>query len=127
MKVKNVEIINFANSTLANKKLPTKLSFAIAVNSEEAAKKIKVYDEERKKLAEQMAKKDEEGKPVIEDNYYIFEDPDAWSNTIQELLDTEVEVAMTTVTLDEVAKCDEPEFDALTIPELSVIKFMIEK
>ena len=127
MKVKNITLLNFVNSALVMKKLPTKLSFAIAINADEANKKVKLYDEERKKLAEKMAKKDEEGNPVIENDHYIFEDENAWDEVMRELLDTEVEVAMTTVTLDDVAKCDNPEFDTLTIPELSVIKFMIEK
>jgi hypothetical protein len=127
MKLTNRKLIDIANVPLGQKYLPTKLSFAIAANVEEASKKIKIYDAERIKLAEKFCKRDENGDPVIEDNKYVFEVVIAWDKAVQELLDTEIEVAMTTVSFDDVARCDEPGFDKLTVSELALIRFMIEQ
>ena len=127
MKVKNIELFNFINSELGNKRLPAKLSLAISVNVEEAGKKIEIYEKERIKIAEAHAKKDENGEPVIENSKYVIEDPVAWRKEHQELVNAEVECAMTTVTIDDITKCDEPGFDSLTVNEMTVIRFMIEK
>lgn len=126
MKIKNRDLFNFVNAGIGDKHLPTRLSFVIALNAEEASKKVKICEEERTKIAEKHAKKDENGRPIIEEDRYIFEDLEVWNRDMQELLNTEVDCNMTTVTLDDVAKCDEPEFDNLTVHEMSLIKFMIE-
>lgn len=127
MKIKNRELLNFVNSQLGNKRLPVKLMFAITANVEEAEGKIKAYEDSRKKLIDQYAKKDENGEPIVKGNSYVFEDQDKWTEVISDLLEMEVEMNMTVVSLDEVVKCDGAEFDSLTVNELSVIKFMIEK
>ena len=127
MKIKNRELLNFANSPLGNKQLPVKLMFAISANAEEATGKIKAYEEARKKLIDKYAKKDENGEPIVEGSNYVFEDHVKWNEAIQELLDAEVEMDVTTVILEDVAKCDEAEFDSLTVNEIGIIKFMIEK
>ena len=127
MKITNRDLLDFNGSALGGKHLPTKLSFAIAVNAEEIEKKIKVYHEERIKLAEQYAEKDPDGNPVIVDDRYVINNQAEWDKAFKELQDTEVEVVITTVTLDDVAKCDDPRFDALTVYEMSLLKFMIEE
>ena len=127
MKLTNRELLNFMNSQLGNKHLPVKVTFAIAANAAEADIKQKAYEESKKKLIEKHAKKDKDGNPVIEDKQYVFKDPVKWEKEIVELFDAEVEMNVTTVKLKDLAKCDEAEFDSLTVNELSAIRFMIEK
>lgn len=126
MKIKNRDLFNFVSAGIGSKRLPTRLAFIIALNAEEASKMVKICESERTKLAEKHAKKDENGKPIIEDGQYIFENEEAWNKDIQELFDTEVDCNMSTVSLDDVAKCDESDFDNLTVHEISLIRFMIE-
>lgn len=126
MKIKNRELINFVNSQLGNKHLPVRVMFAISANAEEADGKLKAYEESRKKLIDKHARKDENGEPVVEGTDYVFNDQDKWTEDIQELLNIEVDVNIITVKLEDIAKCDEAEFDSLTVNEISVIRFMIE-
>lgn len=126
MKIKNRELLNFVNSQLGSKHLPVKLMFAISANAAEVDGKLKAYDESKKKLVDKYVKKDENGEPIIEGNNYIFDDPVKWNEGITELLEMEFEANIVTVKLDDIAKCDEAEFDSLTVNEIGVIRFMIE-
>lgn len=125
MKIKNREILNFANTHFGDKHLPVKISFAISKNAEAVAGALKAYEETRKSRLEKYAKKDEDGKPVVKDGNYVIEDLEKWSEEIRELLDTETEVMIQEVSIDEFAKCDDPCFDTLSVAEMSILKFMI--
>jgi hypothetical protein len=125
MKVTNKDIIDFAALQLKNKKLPVRVAYAISVNSAEAEAKIAAYDEQRKVLLEKHAVKGEDGKFVIENGNFTVKDPIGWNNDIQELLNTEAEMNVTTFSLDDLAKCDNADFDTLTIAEITAMKFMI--
>ena len=125
MKLKNKDILNFINADVASKKLPVKLGYALSVNLAAVEPAFKAYNDQRTKLVEECAKKDENGKPLIEDNNYIFEDISKWNESILELLEAEADVNVSTVSLDILEKCDDPAFDKLSVIELASIKFMI--
>lgn len=126
MKVTNQEILNFAALQMKTKHLPVRVAYAISVNAVEAEAKIKAYDEQRKALLQQHAVKDENGEPVIENGNYKVADPVRWNADIQELLEAEAEMNVTTFPLDDLAKCDDPDFDSLSVAEITAMKFMIE-
>lgn len=126
MKLTNDTIIKFANSPFGGKHLPVKLAYAIAANAEAVAGALKAYNEARQKLVEQFAKKDEEGNLLVEDEQYVIDDNDGWNEAVRELFEAEAEVNVTTVSLKELAKCDESEFDSLTVAEMAVLNFMIK-
>jgi len=121
----NQEILNFANSMFGNKHLPVKIAYAISKNANAVADAVKAYDDTRKKLLDQFAKKDENGEPIITNGQYDIEDAEKWNEEIRELLETETEVAIHTVSIDEFEKCDDPRYDTLTVAEMSILKFMI--
>lgn len=125
MKIKNQEIVNFAGVKLGDKRLPVKISYAIHKNAAAIEPSLKAYDETRKSLVEQYAKKDEDGKPIIEDNKYTIEDIAAFNEDMAELLNEETEVEVQKVSVDEFDKLDDPKFDALTVSEMSILSFMI--
>lgn len=127
MKLTNQQILNFINSGIASKKLPVKFAYAISVNISNVSSALTAYNKQREKLLEDYAKKGEDDKPVIENNCYVFEDEAGWSGAMAELLETEAEVSVTKVSEDVLEKCDNPEFDSLTVSELSAIGFMIEQ
>lgn len=129
MKIKNQDIINFINTAanIKHKHLPIKVAYAISVNVAEAESKFVAYEEQRKALLEKHVVKDEEGKMIIDNGSYTVADPDAWSSEIKELLDATAKMNVTTFTIEDLAKCDEPDFDSLTVSELAVLNFMIEK
>lgn len=125
MKLKNKDILNFINTDVASKKLPIKLAYALSVNLATLEPVFKAYNEQRTKLIEECARKDENGNPVIADNNYIFEDIAKWNESILELLEAEADVNISTVPFDILEKCDDPAFDKMSVIELASIKFMI--
>lgn len=127
MKMTNQEIINFAGLMLGDRHLPVKIAFAIHKNARTIEPAFKAYGETRKKLIEQYAKKDAEGKPIVEDDNYIIEDAEQFNVDMNELLTEETEVEVHKVHYDEFAKLDDPKYDALTVSEMSILNFMIEE
>ncbi len=126
-KIKNIDILNFMNMQgVDGKRWPIRMMNAIALNVEACGPAIKAFEKTRMQLINQYSQKDGEGNPVIVDNRYIFEDQAGWTNAITELHETEVEVPITTISMDEVVKCEGSDFDSLVYAELKLLKFMIE-
>ena len=125
-KVKNIDIVNFMSMKLGNNTWPIKLLNALTNNAEACHSAFKTYNENRMKLIEQYGKRDDNGELLIEDNHYVFEDLEKWLEVINELQMAEVELPITTVSLNDVEKCDLPEFTSLSMDEFRILKFMIE-
>ncbi|WP_346877110.1 hypothetical protein [Clostridium sp. UBA5712] len=127
MKLSNERIVNDANvlGTISQKNLPIKVSYAIAKNIAKIEAEIKVYNKERQKLIEKYSVKDEEGKPLIEDNSIKIapEHVEDWNGDIKELLAIENEVDIHKFHIDELvnSKCD------MSPTELILIDYMIEE
>lgn len=127
MKIKNKTILDFAGLTLGDKRLPVRVSFALSVNAEAVNGALKAFNEQRNALIEKCARKNKEGNIIAEENgTYKIEDVERWNEEYKELSETEVEVAVTTIKMKDLAKCDEEGFDGLTLAEISALRFMIE-
>ena len=129
MKVKNSQLVDFNQLAVGNKKLPAKLGYAIAVNTLAVKGAVDTYFDQKIKLIEESANKDEEGKPIIKENE-AYDIPDEktekLTEDLKELNEMEVEVPITVVPFKVIEKCDRDEFDSLTPAELFVLQFMIE-
>lgn len=125
MKLSNRKILDFINSDLVSKKLPIKLAYAISVNVSAVEGAVKAFNNQRTNLIEKYAKKGEDGKPISDNGNYIIENTKEWNESINELLDAESDVNVTTITLDLLEKCDDEAFDKLSVGELAVISFMV--
>lgn len=127
MKLSNERIVNDANvlGAISQKNLPIKVSYVIAKNISKIEAEIKVYNKERQKLIEKYSVKDEEGKPLIEDNSIKIapEHVEDWNRDIKELLAIENEVDIHKFHIDELvnSKCD------MSPAELILIDYMIEE
>lgn len=127
MKLTNQQILNFVNSGIQKKNLPIKLAYGISVNLSSIEPALIAYNKQREELIEKYVKKDDEEKPLTENGFYVFKDRTGWDKSITELLETKAEVSITQVPERVLIKCDNPEFDSLTVPELSAIQFMIKQ
>lgn len=127
MKLTNQQILNFLNSNIMDKKLPIKFAYAISVNIEAIKPAFDAYNKQRVEIIEKYVKRNEDGEPVVEDANFVFEDTIGFNKALTELLEAEAEVNITLIKADVLEKCDESEYDCLTIPELMAINFMIEK
>lgn len=129
MKIKLAEVkVRYKTlCSLANKKLPVKVSYAISKNIMKLQEETETLEKERVKLAEQYAVKGEDGEPKVIDNSYVMEEnQEAFAKEYQEFLDTETEVMIYTIPEDVMECMDDSRYDVLTPAELIALDFMIE-
>lgn len=127
MKLTNRKIVNDANflGTLTQKQLPIRVSYAIAKNIAKIESELKIYNDERLKLIDKYCVKDEEGQNVIDENNQLMiadENMNAWNNSINELLDIEVDIDIHKFNINDLlhSNCE------MTPNELMSIDYMIE-
>lgn len=118
--MKNNEIVAAYNSIMAvmekKEKYPVKFSYALTRNLKILEGWVKTFEEERKKLLEQYAEKNEESKEVK----IAAEHQDVWERDMKELLEIEVEIKPHTLSVDDLPENIEPAV-------LYSLDFMIEE
>lgn len=122
MKLKNKDVLNFVNgcASLREKRLPVKLGYAIKKNLAAVSDAANAYDAERQELLEKYAAKG------VENGQYSIEDKEGFAKDLDELLAIETEVGIHTVSEEEIEKCDDPRYDALTVADLETLEIMTE-
>jgi hypothetical protein len=127
IKLSNNRIVNDAPAlgAISQKNLPIKVSYALAKNIGKIEDELKLYNKEKQKLIDIYSIKDEEGKPLIEDNNiriaeeYIMD----WNRDIEDLLDIKNEIDIHRFHIDELVN-----FNCNISPmELMLIDYMIEE
>ena len=68
----------------------------------------------------------EDGKFLVENGQYSIEDKEGFAKDLDELLAIETEVGINTVSEEEIEKCDDPRYDALTVADLETLEIMTE-
>lgn len=128
MILKNFDIVTIINksSSIKNKKIPVKVGFAINRNLAILNPIASAYEDERQKIIDKYAEKDESGSTKISDGKYVLNDPENYKKDMKELLEMENEVNFYTIPIDDLTKCDEDKFDSLTPDELEALYNMIE-
>lgn len=134
MKMKLGEVAGYLKGLykhkMSEKKLPVKISYAVMKNQKMLESEYKNLEQQRVKLCEVYAEKDEDHKPIIKDGSYIFskEDRDAFSEEYKDMMGEEIEVNIHSVSIKELDKCDESDrYDAITPADLEVIAFMLKE
>lgn len=128
MKLKNRDIVNFINgcAVLRTKKLPVKIGYAINRNIIILSEAAEAYNSAREKIIEEHTEKDSEGKPVVKDNSYVFKDTQRFNKDLEELLGIDTEVNLHTISEEDIEKCDDSRYDALTLADLDTLCVMIK-
>ena len=128
MKLKNRDIVNFINgcAVLRAKKLPIKIGYAINRNIIILSETAQAYNSAREKIIKEHTKKDSKGEPIVRDDRYVFEDEQAFNKDLEELLDIDTEVNLHTISEEDIEKCDDSRYDALTIADLDTLCVMIK-
>lgn len=118
--------------------LPSKLSFAVSVNMEKLFAEVERAEKERKKLCERYAEKDADGRPVMADSVVDGKktreykmDPEGMKTVNEEyqaLLDTEVDVRISTVDAECIRQCEENErYSIPSARQIAAMAFMLEE
>lgn len=108
---------------LKDKVLPIKASYAIAKNIAHINSILKIYDEQRNKLLEKYAEKDDKGKVKVEKGQVTIKKDsiEQWNKDLQELMGIENEVEIHTFPLSVLDDCK------LSPAEFMAIDYMIEE
>ena len=128
MKLKNKQIVVFLNTyeEMKGKKLPVKFGYAVKKIASAWNDAAAAYTAERKEILDRYAKKDKNGKNIVEDNCYVISDQEEYAKEIEELLEIETEAEIQKVSEEIIEKCDDPRYDPLTLEELAALEFMAE-
>lgn len=138
MKLKEAQVRLQNLAKLGTKTFPAKLSFAISCNIEKLQKEAEHIEKERKKLCEQYADKDDDGKPVMVDSVINGVESKEYKmdaaaratfgEEYDSLLDTEIDVNIRMVKTEVVEQCERADrYDIPTVAELLALAFMLEE
>lgn len=132
---------------ISGKKLPVKLSYAIAVNLKILLSKEEDVKKQREKILQEYCVKDDKGQPVLEEivekdkngevikkaesekNYkYVFNGDDETKTieAINELYMLEEDLSIRKVKYEDLERCDSDNYDNLTGKDIEALLFMIE-
>ena len=117
----NRDVVNFCNARqiFGNKKLPVRLAFALKLNYE----KLKTCaDAHNKQFAEIKKKYTKENGELTDDTKELEE----FAKDIDELMSTKVACDIQKVDISLLEKCDQDQFDSLSLDEVEILNFMIE-
>lgn len=130
MKMTLIDVLNRQRilATLADKKLPYKLAYAISKNLSKFQAEVETIEKTRKSFIENYAVKDDNGEFVIEDNQYKIEDGkmEEFNSEFQNFMSTETEIDIFAVP-ESVLETDDSRFDVLTVAQIVALDFMIEQ
>ena len=128
MKITNRQIVEIHNNigVVRKKNLPINVGFAINRNMKAMEPVAEAYSAEQRKILDKYCEKDEFGQFKPEGDTFVLSDTKAYAKEMEELFAIESEVQVHTVSMDEIEKCDNEKYDALTPNELSLLEFMIE-
>ncbi len=126
LNLSNERIVNTINvlGELNNAKLPVKVAYAITKNINKINTELKAYNEEKVKLIDKYAEKDEKGELKTNEigNVILKEEHiEDWNRDIAELLSIENEIDIHMINLDDLLNSNYN----ISPAELSVIDFMI--
>ena len=71
--------------------------------------------------------KDENGETIQDEKGNVhIDDLDGVNKELAEMFDTEIDVHIDFITVEDIEKCDLDEYDSLTFDEVSMLSFMIK-
>ncbi len=123
MKKTNHEmLLDVANlDYLTKRRLPIRVSYAIAKNISNMKKELETYEEERQKLINKYGKKDDKGNIITDKKGQVeFKNKEKWTKDIEELLSIEVDIDIHKFNIKELEGYD------MSVGELMAIEYMIE-
>lgn len=106
-----------------------KLGYAISKNIKTFQEVIKEYDENRIKICERYAEKEEDGKVRIENDKYVFmeENEKIVNEECADLQDVDQEISIMKVPFSELERCEANRYDIPSVSDINDLTFMIEE
>lgn len=129
--MKLIEMIQYQKGLVGqSKKVYTaKLGYAISKNIKIFQTAIGEYEENRVKICERYAKKDEEGNAIIKEGKYIFidENEKIVNEECMDLQEVDTDISIMKVPFSELERCENADrYDIPSVSDLNDLMFMIE-
>ncbi|OSA92553.1 UNVERIFIED_ORG: hypothetical protein B2H93_14430 [Clostridium botulinum] len=109
--------------TITQRKLPIKISYAIAKNINSINKELKIFEDEKMKIISDYTLKDKQGDIKVENDKYVFikDKEDECNEKYNELLNIEVELNLRAININDLLNSNVD----FTPGELIELDFMI--
>lgn len=103
MKLTGMQVLASFNalSALARSDVPVLTAYKIAMTLKALKDEATTIDEIRVKLLDKYGKKDDNGRPIVENNGYVLADKETFDAEIKVLFDKETEYAIHPIKMDE--------------------------
>lgn len=135
MKMTNAVLVGFINSLslFEEKKLPQKISYAITRNMIVAQKEYGIYENQLKKIIkdyEQFIIKDDDDKPIFEENglpKIVDSEKENFAHEINDLMGIEIDFDLYDIDISAFDYEDSERFDPLSPADIMLLQSMICK
>lgn len=135
MKMTNAVLVGFINalSSFEEKKLPQKISYAITRNMIVAQKEYGIYESQLKKIIkdfEQFIIKDDDDKPIFEENglpKIVDSEKENFAHEINDLMGVEIDFDLYNIDISAFDYEDSERFDPLSPADIMLLQSMICK
>ena len=128
--MKTIEINKtFENLTeLEKKTLPIKVSLVVSRNIRKIKEAYNDIETKRMELVSRYGDKDENGEVIVNaDGNVKISDPKDFIKEFDELMASELDITLEKITMDDLNKCENEKYDALTLEEISALTLFLEE
>lgn len=127
MKAGDIVALVDALGSVKDKKLPIRVELILARNAKKLADIADDIEDKRQTLVEKYGERDEDGELVIEDGRVPMIDGAAFRREYDELIETDIEVTLDRLSMEDLEKCDSDKFDSLTVEEVASLHCIIDE
>lgn len=92
--------------SLSKRDFKAKTAYRISKITKKVLKEFEIFNEQRMKLIRKYGLKDEKGELIKKDGHYLFKDREAFDAEIEELLKTEIQLNVETLSIEDFGDCE---------------------
>ena len=123
MKVSEIIKISNCIDEIKDKKLPIKMSLILIRNSKKLNEVVKDIDNKRFEIISQYADKDQNGQILSENGQFkVSNNLTDFENDLKELFNTQINIQLDTLSMEDIQKCDNEKYDSLTMEEVDALQ-----
>lgn len=123
MKVSEIIKISNCINGIKDKKLPIKMSLILIRNSKKLEEAVKDINNKRFEIISQYADKDQNGQILSENGQFkVSNNLTDFENDLKELFNTQINIQLDTLFMEDIQKCDNEKYDSLTMEEVDALQ-----
>lgn len=129
MKASEIQRVYQGLMGIRAKRVPVKMSFILSRNLRKLEEIVQDIETKRNDLLQAYGEKDEDGKLKVGDNNEMTvpaQDVPKFMSDWSDILNTDIEITLDKLSMDDVEKCDQDGYDSLTVEEVEALECMID-